>query len=159
MPFCQLSQIKSPRLQQFASYLDGKLQSESPLDRASIDPVIEIPRLAGAIVLIEKIRDGEPYAGRFRIRLAGSELVALAGRDATGKWLDEVDMSPDQLWPFTELEAIFAESDILYGYANLPWEIRAHVTLEWVALHFARVATWNDLVIFAFDKQSTQVAR
>lgn len=51
--------------------------------RADIDPPIDIPKLLPNIIIFDRVD------GHFRIRLAGSEVVRRAGRDATRLVLDE----------------------------------------------------------------------
>jgi hypothetical protein len=152
MAFCPLSEIKSPRLHEFAAYLEGKREGEAAVKRASLDPLVEIPRLIGGALMIEKIRDGTPDAGRFRVRLVGSGLAAIAERDYTGKWLDEVGMDVDLTSPISELQAIFAGSKTFSGSRVLPWETRAHVVVKWVATRLATGPGLKDLVIFVFDR-------
>jgi hypothetical protein len=153
MAFCPLSAIKSPRLHEFAAYLEGKREGDAVIKRASLDPLVEIPRLIRGALLIEQIRDGSTDAGRFRVRLVGSGLAAIAGRDHTGKWLDEVGMDVDLTTPIGELRTIFAGSKTFSGSRVLPWEARAHVIVEWVATRLATGPDLNDLVMFVFDKQ------
>jgi hypothetical protein len=153
MSFCPLSDIKSPRLHEFAAYLEGKREGDAAVERASLDPLMEIPRLIGGALMIEKVRDGAPDAGRFRVRLVGSGLAAIAERDYTGRWLDEVRMDVDLTSPISELRAIFAGSKTFSGSRVLPWEARAHVVVEWVATRLATGPGLNDLVMFVFDKQ------
>jgi hypothetical protein len=153
MAFCPLSEIKSPRLHEFAAYLEAKREGDAAIKRASLDPLVEIPRLIGGALMIEKVRDGAPDAGRYRVRLVGSGLAAIAERDYTGKWLDEVAMDVDLTSPISELQAIFAGSKVFSGSRVLPWEIRAHVVVEWVATRLTTEPGRNDLVMFIFDKQ------
>lgn len=53
--------------------------------RRHLDP-IDIPELLPNIWMIDVKRD--PL--RFRLRLVGTEIVRFTGRDATGRWLDEI---------------------------------------------------------------------
>jgi hypothetical protein len=153
MAFCPLREIKSPRLHKFAVYLEGKREGDAPIQRASLDPLMEIPELIGGVLMIEKIRDGAPHAGRLRVRLVGSGLAAIAERDYTGKWLDEVAMDTDLTSPLEELRTIFARSEVFSGSRVLPWATRAHVVVEWVAARLATGPGLDDLVMFVFDKQ------
>ena len=121
--------------------------------RASIDPILEIPKIVSTLLLIERIRDGEQHQGRFRIRLVGSGLAAIAGRDFTGRWLDEAGLAENLATLSSQLRAIFATPGIFAGSRVLPWKERDHVTVEWVATRLASVRARDDLVIFAFDKQ------
>jgi hypothetical protein len=114
---------------------------------------VEIPRLIGGVLLIEKIRDGAPDAGRFRVRLVGSGLAEIAEWDHTGKWLDELGIDVDLASPISELQAIFTGSKVFSGCRVLPWETRGHVIVEWVATRLTAGPDLNDVVIFLFDKQ------
>ena len=154
MTFCPLSEIRSPRLREFAAYLNGKRQGDTPIRRDSLDPPTEIPRLIGGVLMIEKIRNGVPHAGRFRVRLVGSNLAAMAERDYTGKWLDEVAMDVNLTSPIDELHTIFAGSEVFSGIRVLPWRTRSHIVVEWVAARLATEPDVNELVMFVFDKQS-----
>jgi hypothetical protein len=153
MVFCPLSEIKSPRLHEFAAYLEGKREGDAAVRRAALDPLVEIPRLIGWVLLIEKIRDGAPDAGRFQVRLVGSGLAAIAERDYTGRWLDEIGINVDLTSSISELQAVFAGSKVFSGCRVLPWKTRAHVVVEWVATRLTAGPDLNDLVMFVFDKQ------
>ena len=154
MPFCPISAIKSSRLRDFVTYLEAKRGGRAgALDRAEVDPVIEIPKLVGTILLIERIAQDQLDAGRYRIRLVGSQLAAIAQRDLTGWWLDEIGLPSDGDWPFEGLRTICAGTGLFGGFIDLPWEERSHVTIEWVATRFAPVPGGNDLIMFAFDKR------
>jgi hypothetical protein len=153
MVFCLLSEIRSPRLHEFAADLEGKRRGGTPVNRADLDPLVEIPRLVGGLLMIERIRDGVPDAGRFRVRLVGSGLAAMAGTDYTGRWLDEVGMDPNLTSPLDELRTIFAGSEVFSGSRVLPWTARSHVTVEWVAARVTAEPNLNDLVLFVFGKR------
>ena len=153
MSFCPLSTIKSPRLIEFAAYLESKRQDGSDVLRASIDPIVEVPKIVSTLLLIERIRDDEQDQGRFKIRLVGSGLAAIAGRDLTGRWLDEAGLAENLATLSGQLRAIFATPGIFAGSRVLPWKERDHVIVEWVATRLASVRASDDLVIFAFDKQ------
>ena len=154
MPFCSLTDVRSRRLHDFAGYLTEKRGDRAgALIRAEVDPVIDIPHLVGTILLIERIAPDQADAGRYRIRLVGSQLAAFAERDMTGRWLDEAGLLSDGDWPFDSLRTICAGTGLFAGFANLPWQERSHVAIEWVATHFAPLPGGNDLIIFAFDKR------
>lgn len=65
------------------SYWRGRHVDGVAPSRADIDPPIDIPRLLPNIIIFDRVD------GYFRIRLAGSEVVRRAGRDATGLILDK----------------------------------------------------------------------
>jgi hypothetical protein len=65
------------------SYWRERHRDGAPPSRADIDPPIDIPKLLPNIIIFDRVD------GHFRIRLAGSEVVRRAGRDATGLTLDK----------------------------------------------------------------------
>ena len=56
--------------------------------RAQIDPLTHFPRLMPTTILLGIERDAERGL-RYRYRVVGSELTRRAGRELTGKYLDE----------------------------------------------------------------------
>jgi len=79
------SEIKEPRLKQFYSYwLDRKGSRRLPA-RRDIDP-LDFPYILAHLMLIDVQRD--PL--RFHVRVHGTERARRAGRDLTGKLLDEL---------------------------------------------------------------------
>jgi hypothetical protein len=65
-------------------HVDGR-----PPARANIDPPLHVPRLLPNVMLIDFV------GGRFRMRLAGSELIRRRGHDNTGQPIDP-DAMPDR---------------------------------------------------------------
>jgi hypothetical protein len=73
-----------PRLHQLRDYWQ-QARGDRPIpQRRDIDP-LKVPRLLPYLTLAEVFRD--PL--RFRYRLIGTQITEMAGRDATGRWLDE----------------------------------------------------------------------
>lgn len=78
------------RLRQMAAYwfarcgADGAIGGIVP--RSAIDP-LDFPALLPNIMLIERV--GLPPQDRYRFRLAGTEVVSMAGRELTGRYIDE----------------------------------------------------------------------
>ena len=61
--------------------------------RADIEP-LEIPALLPSLLLVDIVRQPDAPANvlpRFRVRLAGTEIVDWYGDDYTGRYLDEID--------------------------------------------------------------------
>ncbi|MDE2229971.1 MAG: PAS domain-containing protein [Alphaproteobacteria bacterium] len=81
-----LALLSDPILLQVGRYWRDKLPGAALPSRASIDPV-EIPHLLPYLMLW----DVERSPLRFRSRLIGTSIVRLAGRDATGRYLDAID--------------------------------------------------------------------
>jgi len=65
------------------SYWRGRHIDGVAPGRADIDPPMDIPKLLPNIIIFDRVD------GHFRVRLAGSEVVRRAGRDATGLMLDK----------------------------------------------------------------------
>jgi len=65
-------------------HVDGR-----PPARADIDPPLHVPKLLPNVMLIDFV------GGRFRMRLAGSELIRRRGHDNTGQPIDP-EIMPDR---------------------------------------------------------------
>jgi hypothetical protein len=77
--------FEAPELADIVAYWRGKASGTALPTRAQIDP-IELPRHLGHLLLVDVLR--EPL--RLKYRLIGSAITAVAGRDATGCFLDEL---------------------------------------------------------------------
>ena len=72
-------------------YWRSKFPEQGLPGRRHIDP-IEIPELLSKLYLVDVVRPGDNP--RFRYRLLGTDITERAGRDMTGRWLDEVFPDP-----------------------------------------------------------------
>jgi hypothetical protein len=81
-----LAAISDPIIKQVGLYWRSKIKNGLLPARGDIDPV-EIPSLLRHIILWEV----EHSPLRFRGRLVGSHIVAMSGRDATGRYIDYID--------------------------------------------------------------------
>lgn len=87
-----IASIPDARLQVLAEYWFARRDTASAIPpRSAIDP-LDFPALLPNIILVERV--GEPPAERYRFRLAGTDVVAHAGRELTGRHIDEVLPSP-----------------------------------------------------------------
>ncbi len=78
-------------------WISAREKREFPA-RRDIDP-LHIPKVLPVLTLVDVFHD--PL--RFRYRLIGTKITEMAGRDATGKWLDEElygDKTDNMLWIF-----------------------------------------------------------
>jgi hypothetical protein len=78
--------VKSERIRSTHDYWQSKRNDGGLPLRAWIDP-LDIPRLLPYLMLIEVIE------GHLRYRLAGTQVVANAGFDFTGRYLDELQFA------------------------------------------------------------------
>ena len=104
------SSIRSDRLGRLYRYWLDKCAGRRMPGRGDIEP-LEMPELLPSLLLID-IVPAESGAGdarpRFRVRLAGTEIVEWYGDDYTGRHLDEIDFGdqrPKVLADFGECAA------------------------------------------------------
>lgn len=102
--------------------------------RSQIDPLTHFPRLMPTTMLIgiERNAQGEP---RYRYRVVGSELTARAGREYTGKYLDEC-FPGEQLQPDFDIYLRCIDERLCYWgrrssvvAARREWEIYNRIIL------------------------------
>ena len=79
-------EVTSARVRTARDYWQSKRSGGSLPLRAQIDP-LDVPRLLPYLMLIEVVE------GRLRYRLAGTQVVANAGFDFTGRYLDELQFA------------------------------------------------------------------
>ena len=79
-----VDEIAHPILRQLYDYWDGKRAGRAMPARRDLDP-IEIPRLLQHLILLDVTHD--PL--RFQVRLYGTAVAQLRGRDLTGRFLYE----------------------------------------------------------------------
>ena len=80
------AQIRHPRLVRLYDHWEAKRGGRLMPSRADMDPV-ELPFVLGHLLLMDVIG---PKPWRFRYRLVGSHLTHRAGRDLTGRFVDEL---------------------------------------------------------------------
>lgn len=87
-----IAAIPDARLQSLAEYWFARREAGSATPpRSAIDP-LDFPVLLPNVILVERV--GAPPEERYRFRLAGTDVVAHAGRELTGSHIDEVLPSP-----------------------------------------------------------------
>jgi hypothetical protein len=86
------------RLQTLAHYWFARRGPDGLVPRAAIDP-LDFPALLPNIMLLDRI--GLPPDERYRFRLAGTEVVNFAGRELTGRHIDE--LLPDTYHDYVRL--------------------------------------------------------
>ena len=93
------AQLVTAEQRQLFDYWEARCTGEALPRRADIDP-IDFPRLLPSISLLEVENAGQPHAEhRVKVRLAGTRLRDMYGRETTGLYLDEF-LSPenDSYW-------------------------------------------------------------
>jgi hypothetical protein len=95
----------------------------------------------------ELLRDYLPYLiiidmddgrQRYRFRLVGTEVVAMNGRDGTGKWLDELYSPADMAAHHRLHQQVMATGRPVRVHGTLAFVDRSYITLEGAVVPMAR---------------------
>ena len=118
--------------------------------RRDLDPA-EIKRLLPTLSLTDVLWD-TPRSGLvdYRVRLAGTGLYNVYGREITGRRLGEVySASAADYWRM-ELGRVVAERRPAVGAHNLAWRGAAHLSILWIRLPLAADGARVDMIL-GFD--------
>jgi|SRR5579862_4719368 len=140
---------RNARFRRLADYLAAKAPPGKLPGRKHIDP-LELADLLPWIMLIDVIPlpSSEP---RYRIRLAGTEVVAIQGSDGTGKFVDEVltgNEGGDVIRGYGEILRTRAPQ---YRRGSVATPGREHVPYERVAFPLASDGETVDMLLFVFS--------
>jgi hypothetical protein len=125
----------------WASLRDGALLP----GRRHLDPG-GIKRLLPTVSLIDVVRD--PLD--FRMRLAGTALYGVYGREITGKRLSDIyNTAAADYWRF-ELGKVVAERRPAVGVHSLAWRGASHLSILWLRLPLASDGQDVDMIL-GFD--------
>src|SRR4051812_6875209 len=118
--------------------------------RRNLDPG-DIKRLLPTVSLIDVIPDS-PKTGLidYRIRLAGTGLYGVYGREITGKRLSEVYNSAAADYWRSELGQVVRERRPAVGAHNLGWRGASHLSILWLRLPLASNGAEVDMIL-GFD--------
>jgi hypothetical protein len=111
--------------------------------RHDIDPS-GFKRLLPGVSLIDVLADD------FRVRLAGTALYPIYGREITGRTLSEIYSPPAADYWRAELAKVVAERRPTVGVHNLAWRGASHMSLLWLRLPLARDGVNTDMIL-GFD--------
>lgn len=139
-----------PRYRRLADYLESKAPPRKLPGRQHIDP-LEIADLLPYVMLIDVIRqaEGEP---RYRIRLMGTEVVAIQGRDGTGKYVEEILTDPEGIAIIRRYDEILRTRQPQFRRGVVATPGRKHIHYERVAFPLARDGENIDMLIFLFSR-------
>ncbi len=116
---------------------DGRLPC-----RASIHPA-HFKRLLPTVSLID-VR-GDPMS--YRVRLAGTGLYGVYGREITGRTLEEIYSAPAAEYWRSELDKVVQERRPRAGMHSLAWRGAAHVSILWLRLPLASNGQDVDMIL------------
>lgn len=103
----------------------------------------DIKRLLPTVSLIDVQR--EPL--KFRLRLAGTGLYSVYGREITGRTLEEVYSSSAAEYWRTELTKIVKDRRPAVGVHNLSWRGASHMSILWLRLPLASNGRDVDMIL------------
>lgn len=135
-----------PRFKRLHDYLAAKAPPGKLPGRQHIDPS-ELRDLLPHLMLVDVVRaSAQPV--RYRIRLVGTEVVALQGSDATGKFVEEVlDKGRDVI---ARYEEILTTRQPQYRRGQVATAERNHLTYQRIAFPLAADGETVDMLIFVF---------
>jgi hypothetical protein len=115
--------------------------------RQSLDPA-GIKRLLPTVSLIDVIpesrNDGPP---EFRMRLAGTGLYGVYGREITGKRLPDIYNTAAADYWRGELGKVVSERRPAVGVHNLAWRGASHLSILWLRLPLASNGCDVDMIL------------
>ena len=100
--------IRDERLQRLYEYWLAKRGQRRFPSRRDIDPV-DFPYMLGHVILFDVLHD--PL--RFRVRIHGTAMVAKAGYDLTGKFLDDLPFTDYRRYVRARCESLVRDGDPL----------------------------------------------
>jgi hypothetical protein len=124
------------------SYWASRRQAGRLPCRASIHPA-HFKRLLPTISLIDVARD-QP---RYRLRLAGTGLYPVYGREITGRTLEEIYNSAAAEYWRVELDKVVKDRRPAVGVHNLSWRGASHISILWIRLPLATNGADVDMIL------------
>ena len=139
-----------PRFRRLADYLAAKASPGKLAGRQHIDP-LEISELLPYLMLIDVVPQagGEP---RYRIRLVGTDVVAIQGQDGTGKYAEEILTAEEGADIIRDYGEIVRDRQPQYRRGMVATPGRDHVAYERVAFPLAQDGEHVDMLIFVFAR-------
>jgi hypothetical protein len=124
------------------AYWASRRESGRLPGRASIHPE-HFKRHLPTISLIDVLADPRDY----RLRLAGTGLYSVYGREITGQTLDEVYNSAATEYWRAELDKVVDQRRPGVGVHNFAWRGAGHLSVLWLRLPLARNGRDVDMIL------------
>ena len=137
-----------PRFRRLADYLAAKAPPGKLPGRQHLDP-LELFDLLPYLMLMDVVRQPDGSA-RYKLRLVGTEAVAIQGSDGTGKFADEVLTGQDGAEIIRRYDEILKTRQPQYRRGVVATPGREHVQYERMAFPLARDGENVDMLIFVF---------
>jgi hypothetical protein len=115
--------------------------------RRHLDPA-PIKRLLPTVSLIDVTRDSQGAGPvEFRMRLAGTGLYGVYGREITGKRLADIYNTAAADYWRVELGKVVSERRPAVGVHNLAWRGASHLSILWLRLPLASDGKQVDMIL------------
>jgi hypothetical protein len=114
--------------------------------RRHLDPA-GIKRLLPTVSLIDVVRSEGAAAPEFRMRLAGTGLYGVYGREITGKRLGDIYNTAAADYWRVELGKVVRERRPAVGMHNLAWRGASHLSILWLRLPLASDGRRVDMIL------------
>ena len=139
---------RNARFRRLADYLAAKSPPGKLPGRKHIDP-LELADLLPWVTLIDVIPQpsGEP---RYRIRLMGTEVVAIKGSDGTGKFVDDVLTGREGAAVIRGYREILRSRAPQYRRGHVATIGREHILYERAAFPLASDGKQVDMLVLVF---------
>ena len=123
--------------------------------RQHFDPT-DIPHLLRMLFLVDIDRNGEKF--RFRYRLLGTDITSRAGRDMTGRWMEDCFPKPEAFGAVEKDYIEIIESGIPHsGRFNILAPGREHIVANRLVLPLARDGQTIDMFLgmWVYDDEAS----
>jgi len=139
-----------PRYRRLADYLASKAPPGKLPGRQHIDP-LDFADLLPYVALVDVISQAgsEP---RYRVRLMGTEVVAIQGKDGTGKYVEELLTDPEGIKIIRDYSEILRTRQPQFRRGVIATPGRQHVHYERVAFPLATDGENVDMLLFLFAR-------
>ena len=137
-----------PRFGRLADYLCGKAVPGQLSGRQHIEPT-EIGDLLPWLMLVDVISQPDGTT-RYRIRLVGTEVVAIQGSDGTGRLVDDVLNDGNAASIIDGYNQIVCSRRPQYLQGVVATQGRDHVPYRRIAFPLARDGEHVDMLLFVF---------
>ncbi len=142
---------RHPRFRRLADYLARKAPPGKLPGRQHIDP-LEIPDLLPYLMLLD-VMPKQPGPTRYRIRLVGTEVVAIQGADGTDQNVAEVLTAEQGCSEIVRgYEEIVRTHEPEYRSGTVATHGREHVDYERIAFPLAADGEHVNMLIFVFAR-------
>lgn len=142
-------EIANARLRRLYDYWEAKRGERVAPTRRDINPV-EIPDLLGFVNIYE-VRD-DPRD--FKIRLNGSEVAEMLGRDITGKYCSTVTSGPDAVRCKAAFNICVDRRSPAIVETSLAFYDKPYITQTMIVLPLSSDGEWVDMIITAHSYHS-----